>query len=201
MNLTRLRALENVKAFVKKDFYIVQVIESLNLQFKDNNWKKWYDEFGNRLSLNINQPVVKCKTVSSGCNKDLFYKAGIKRLSEISSCALVCYLKSSTSVVDDVIYIWFLGNDNRVRFISFFSDRWSAQEPVLSKGILPLKYLFSNIDCKSYVTVDKGRYINSGNFSVENIWFTQWPPSNNFKLNLLLSSSYLGKTIIKDAGL
>jgi hypothetical protein len=82
------KALVNVAAARPKDKEIIKIIKYCNLQCKDN-WRKWYDESGNILSLsNKNRLSLIKKSKTLLTVRDLYHKKSYHDLLSYSTAKL-----------------------------------------------------------------------------------------------------------------
>lgn len=132
-DLSRNKAIVNVQAFYPEDKEIVSIINICKLYHEKTNWKIWSDGFGNALDID------KLKIIDDNRlhYPDLYYKASPQQIVSISNVWMV-------AENNETIYVWFLGKDNRLRFL-IKNDKWINSVPLLS-GLSTLRMFVRNVD-------------------------------------------------------
>jgi len=115
-----MKEIASARAFVGN--WIQDVILMCNLK-PIESWKKWQDEFGNKLTITTKKVfiITKNKNQTDNYTSDLFVKS-TRELVEQNSYWKMDYINSTTIVT------WFIGNDGRLRI--FYGEKSFA--PLLS---------------------------------------------------------------------
>src|SRR3990172_12676528 len=125
MNLSKERLLESVKAFLPQDQEIEQIIKICDL-VPYNSWISWKDSVNHSLNIKKDKTVLSYKTIKVGnCVdsnnveiRDLYHKSSPWLLSKNSKYSFISFAESVTTA-SNICFIFFLGNDNKLRMSSF----------------------------------------------------------------------------------
>lgn len=189
-------ALSSVKASLPNDNDILKIIDICQLFPKENSWRTWIDGQGNCITLTQNKKIIcskyKLLTYEDTVITDLYCRAPIEKLSKCSTWVFIIFGKDIDSGID-VIYIWFLGIDNRLRLSYFDGKNWIENQPPLSCGIKTLQVLVKNFDISDYNVVLNGQLCDNKqvNLSIA----MKWPPSSSAKSELLLNNNDLAQKV------
>lgn len=191
------KALVNVKAFTNNDSNIEKIINICKLEPICGSWQVWTDNYGYNLIIRKNICVRKSKNQEFK-TKDIFLKASIDRLSNESKWVIIIFMKDKNGYS---CLMGLLSKDDRFRVAHYSNNEWQENVSPLSLGIRTLKLIVSNLNVEDYKVLTSLRYINipyEGSFN--KAWLGIWPPSNNMKLDILLTNKEFGEKILKDSG-
>jgi hypothetical protein len=199
------KALASVKAYLPEDKEIVRIIEMCDLEPAGKGWRLWTDSLGHNLIIKNNKCITSKKVNPVSRYpfkiKDIHYKSSAKQISNISKWSMISLAESQENGVPNICFLWFLGFDNRLRLLCYMKDEWIENKPPLSSGINTLRTIIKNIDEISYKVIKGSRYV-SGPYegNIIKSWVSSWPPSNNMKLDILLTNRTIGQKILSDCG-
>jgi len=198
------KSLINVKAFLPEDKEILKIIEVCDLEPTDD-WKVWTDHNGHNLIIKNNRTATS-KTTNPIERypvkiKDIYFKASAGQIAANSKWVMVSLAEGIPGTVPNICFMWFLGVDNRLRLVCYLRDAWVENKTPLSSGIHTLRHIVKNFDVSGYKVIMGSRYI-SGPYegNVVKSWASQWPPSSNMQLDILLTNRTIGQKILKDCG-
>ena len=206
--INRETAIVNVKAFLPKDQEIIQIIDMCNLNPDGDSWLKWSDSNGNYLHIKKDKTVVSNKESPTKKKprliKDIHFKAPIDVISKNSKWALICFAEGSSPGLPllNVVFIWFLGIDNKLRLSTFVQNGWIENQPPLVTSITTLRTIVKHLDIDKYCVVKLSDIKEplSSTF-VKKAWATPWPPSKNMILDMMLTYQPLARYITNDCNL
>ena len=151
--MKRKQAIESVKAFLPNDKHIEKIINICDLYPVENSWKKWTDHLGSYIKLHKNKKVIayiySSKDTSEYIVTDLYFKSPPSSIVKISKWAFISF--AQTGDIPNIIFIWFLGNDNRLRLLSYKDGIWTRNHPPLISGIKALRFIIDNFNYNGQV--------------------------------------------------
>jgi len=147
--MNKLQALESLKAFLKEEYNLLNIIELCHLEpQRIDSWRYWVDDVGNTISIIKNKQRLFIDAEHKVKITDLFYKSYPKDLILKSKQQLILY-----SSKDNCIIIFLLGNDNRLRVIQY-NSAWEIKQP-LSYGISLLQKVVKTLINNKLVIFEK----------------------------------------------
>ena len=195
MNYTK--AIINVKASLPEDEEIIKIIEICKLE-PTNTWRLWTDNNGHNMIIKNNKTItLKKNNRQPIIVKDIYFKSSAKQIANNSKWAMISLAKNKDNA--NICFLWFLGFDNILRLMCHVKDSCMENKPPLSSGINTLKFIVKNLNVENYKTILDSRYINGpyeGN--VVKSWITNWPPSENMQLDMLMTNKTISEKILKD---
>ena len=212
--INRETAIVNVKAFLPQDQEIIQIIDMCNLDPEGDSWYKWSDANGNYLHIKNDKTVISSKESPTKKKiriiKDIHFKAPIDVISKNSKWALICFAESSAGIPQfnnilpglNIIFIWFLGIDNKLRLSTFIQNEWIENQSPLITSVTTLRTIvkYLNIDKYCVVKITDIKEPLSSAFT-KKAWATPWPPSKNMILDMMLTYQPLARYITNDCNL
>ena len=200
--ISKEKAMVNVKAFLPDDEEIIDIIRLCDLS-PDNDWKRWVDSNGNALTIQNNKKIITQKEKLSKNNnliKDIHLKASANQISDVSKLALFAQAEATTGNFANICFIWFWGEDDRIRHLCFMRNEWVENQPPLNAGLLSLRALIRNKNISDYKML-ASRYIKGSYPSkIKNAWICKWKPSSALKLNMMLANKTLMQRVLRDCG-
>ncbi len=193
----RQAALASIKAACPNDFELFKIIELCQLYPKPD-WRHWTDYQGNFLTLTQDQKVLINKTESEDnfIITDIYHKVSISKLSQISIWAFIIFGQNDNQ--EPIMFIWFLGYDQRLRLISFVKDTWLTPESPLSCGLPTLRVLMKNLEVMNYREIWNQHLQGPIEAKVIKSWTTIWPPSQEFINEMMSPNDLLTKQLLTD---
>lgn len=195
--MDKIQALESVKAFLKNDTDIETIIKVCDLYPAAYSWRKWTDNLGNhiqiynnkRVKLFINHPNNKKYIIT-----DLYFKLYPDKIAKMSTWAFISFGKDNKDILNTCL-VWFLGEDNRLRSLSYSNNKWNPNHPPLLSGIDTLRQIVRNFNVVSYKQFDILKIKGPLPANITKSWATQWPPYEKLIKELILFNSKLGNVI------
>jgi hypothetical protein len=195
-------ALVNVQAYLPNDKEIIKIIEICSLTPIEGSWRIWTDNGGHLLIIKKNRKVIARRILSDNLIiKDLYHKSSAKQISKTSKFAMFSIAKTKEDSTTNICYIWFLGNDNKLRLLCFLKNEWVDNQMPLGCGLKTLRFLVRHLDIENYKAVRGHRSIK-GTYTgtVEKSWLTKWEPKRTLLLDMLLTSRNMMNRILTDCG-
>jgi hypothetical protein len=213
--INRETAIVNVKAFLPDDKEIIPIINICNLEPKGDSWLKWSDSNGNYLHIKKDKTVVSNKESPTKNNtrliKDIHFKAPINVISKNSKWALICFAESlSTNAPPfnnispgiNIVFIWFLGIDDKLRLSMFIQNEWIENQSPLITSITTLRTIVRHFDIDKYCVIKISDIKEPLSIAfAKKAWATPWPPSKNMILDMMLTYQPLARHITNDCNL
>ena len=199
------KALINVEAYLPDDTDILKIIRMCDLEPVGDSWCKWTDHGGHTLIIKNNRKVIAKKDAPTNRKaetiKDIHLKSSAKQIANNSQWGLISIAKSAVDPNANICYVWFLGNDEKLRLLCFLKNEWVENQLPLSSGMHTLRTVVKHLDIDDYKPIFGARYIK-GTYSGDVIksWATRWPPSKTLILDMLLTNRNLLHRILTDCG-
>lgn len=195
--INRIKALANVEAYLSRND-VFNIIKICNL-YPINTWRQWTDLMGNSINI-INKNKIKSTSNSLENNErtvtDLYYRSPPAMISKMSKWAFISFGRGNNNI--NVVFIWFLGKDERLRLLSITDDKWNVNQPPLMCGLDTLRPIIRNLNIDNYCRADILRVVGPDAAKITRSWATIWPSSDSFKNEILSFNHFLGSKIIKD---
>jgi hypothetical protein len=191
----RKQAIESAKAFLGNSHEVVKIIEYCNL-FPIKTWKAWTDHHDNYLKIHGKNRIISTtyepKTIRDRIVTDIYFNSKPEKISSITKWAFVSFGKSDH---DDVCFIWMLGNDDRLRLVSYSEKKWNRNQPPLISGVNTLRPILRNLDVEGFSKADIIQIKGPGAAKITKSWASEWPPSELFLNEMSKYNSKLSKEI------
>lgn len=198
MNLSRKKALASVRAFLPNDKCIASIINLCDLYPVNDSWRHWTDHLGNFIKIHNTKRVVSFTNDPIDHKDmivtDIYFKATPVKISSLSKWAFISFGKDQTHSFNS-LYIWFLGRDDRLRFLSYNNGKWLKNEPPLVSGIDTLRPVLRNLDIKGYRQSDILRIKGPIAMDITKSWATVWPPPDGVVEEMGLFNEQLSNII------
>jgi len=192
------RALESVKAFLPNDNEIETIIQVCDLYPIESSWRKWTDHLGSYIQIHNNKKISSFAhspyDKSERIVTDLYFKSPPQAIARMSKWAFISFGKDSDNVLN-ICFVWFLGDDNRLRLLSYSNGLWQRNYPPLISGINTLRPIIRNFDVDSYRRADILRIQGPLAANMTKSWATVWPPCDELKQKMVSFSQELGSEI------
>jgi len=174
--INREEALQTVKAFLPKNHKALDVINYCHLRPVLPSWKKWTDHIGNSLTINDNKTI---KILSNDPLKrqeiivtDIFQKAHPASIANRSKWAFVTFGSHNCEHINSCL-IWFLGYDERLRFVSLMKGAgWHENKPPLSTGFDILSIVAENVELDKKIDIINAEVFGT---KIKKAWACQLP--------------------------
>lgn len=194
------KSLVNVAAFLPDDKEILEIIKLCHLQ-PSESWRLWHDNLGNHLNILNDRKVVSYKDLplspTTKIITDIHHKAPPDRLANSASQAVI-FFGEGDKITSNVAFIWLLGKDGRLRFLTFAKNEWLENHPPLIVGLKTLRVVIKNLHAQQPQTVYIKDLKGPVAATIVKGWATPWPINNNLKLEMLLANKILTSKIIED---
>jgi hypothetical protein len=191
-----------VRAAYPEDLEVVKIIEICHL-YPQEDWRHWTDYQGYHLTLTQDQRVLINRNYVLSSDQtiitDLYHKAPVSKLSQESFWAFIVFGEGNESQ-EEIIYLWLLGRDQRLRLACFDHGDWLEPQPPLSCGIQTLRVLVKNFDVTNFREVLNHQLQGPVPAQVLKAWATIWPLKNDFKLELLANNKRLADQLLQLSG-
>ncbi len=158
MIISYYRSLINVKAYLPEDKEVINIIKLCRLRNDDNNWKIWYDDFGNKLILSETRKII-IKEYDSFIVKDIHQKLHPKNIIKKSKLLLINK--------DNNIYYCLFYLDNHLKLSKYEDNIWQENLSPINIGVKNIRNLIQNANVGDYKDIDDNTMIvklpSSGN--------------------------------------
>lgn len=197
------KEIESVKAYLPNDAEILKIIQICQL-YPTASWKSWTDHLGNSLNILNDKKVLSLRehplAPTDKIITDIYHKAPPDRISKNSKWAFIAFGEGDKQN-NSLCFIWLLGNDDRLRLITYYKDGWIENYPPLGCGMKTLRTIVKHIGIESDNIPNLKEIKGSTAANIIKAWSTPWPPSANIKLDLLLTNKILASKVFEDCKL
>lgn len=192
--------LESVKAFLPDDLEVIQIIQICQL-YPTNSWRVWVDHLGNSLVILNDKKVISLRehplSPSDKIITDIYQKAPPNKIAKNSKWALIAFAEGDKNN-NQLCFLWMLGNDDRLRIITYVKDGWIENYPPLGCGMKTLRTIAKHLNIEARDISNLKEIKGSVAANIINAWATSLPLSAGVKLELLLSNKILASKIFED---
>lgn len=173
--MNREQAVESIKAFLSNETNIKNIIYYCDLYPVHESWKKWTDNLGSFIQIYNNKKIISFTNnplnIEEKIITDLYHNAHPKKIANISKKVFI-------ADSDDACFGWFLGNDSRLRLVTYKDGNWTKNYPVLSCGINSILPIVSLIDSTIKGRVDILNIRGPFSSKIHSSWVIDWPPTD-----------------------
>lgn len=200
------KAIVNVQAYLPDDKEIIKIIELCNLRPIEDDWRKWQDNCGNILFIRKNKIITTIKKSvflkKEPIITDIHFKASVDRIAKNSKFAMVSFAKSkdNKSLLQNICFIWFLSNENKLRLLVFMRNEWIENQFPLCSGIKTLRTFVKNLNCEQKVIIGPKKIRGPHPSRISRTWITKWPPNHFLIEDMKSTNPILTEIVINDCG-
>jgi len=170
----REQAIQSVKAFLPDEPEVESVIRYCDLYPVRDSWKMWTDNLGSFLRVYNNRKLTSFTNnplnLEDKIITDLYHKARPQQIADMSKRAFVAQ-------GPEICFIWFLGEDNRLRLLTHKDGVWTKNYPVMSCGIHTILPVITLLNSTIRGRVDILNVRGPISSSLHSSWVVDWPPS------------------------
>ena len=184
------KAKVSLQAFLPDDNEIIKIIEMCGLElFDKNNWKEWHDNVENKIYVTDDKKLFIKNIKIKHKITDIYFKSKPLQIANNSKLVMISVTNNNN------YFVWFVGNDDRIRMLCYINHEWENRLP-LSSNIETIRTIIKNLDINDYKVIDG---IKIKKESVIKTIISTWPPSQNMKTDMILTNK-IGQKILSDCG-
>lgn len=175
--MKRSKALASLKAFLPEQGDVIQIVELCRLFPMKDSWRKWTDHLGNFLQVHNNKKVVSFEhhpeEIKDVKVTDIFYKSHPSKIAQISKHAFIATGKDDHD--NQIVFIWFLGNNDRLRLVTSCNGEWIQNYSPMICGIDTLRPIIRSLSSEKLIRVPILKVTGTVAAQISKSWSTPWP--------------------------
>ena len=191
--MKRANALASLTAFLPDQQDIIKIVELCRLFPMKKSWRKWTDHLGNYLQVHNNKRVVSFEhhpeEIKDTQVTDIFYKSHPKKIANISKHAFIA--KGENDQNEKSVFVWFLGNDDRLRLVTSNNNVWIRNYSPMICGIDTLRPIVRSLSTDKLTLVPILKITGAVASRISKSWSTPWPLlEHNSEIEKILGEIY-----------